>query len=199
MKNTLQSMAQGDLFGTNIRVTIDESGEPWFVAKDICDVLEINRYKAAMRRLDIDERGVTNSDTPGGIQRMAAVNESGLYHLIFMSRKTKAKAFRKWITKEVLPAIRKRGLYSGDSAALKEAKMRGADYMALRGMEGSAAGFGHSVAAICRKAGLEFESVSKRGHKWPVAALDMAAVGRTAERGPLAESGGSEIFFYSTN
>lgn len=199
MKDVLQRITQGDLFGNNIRVKFDEDGEPWFVAKDICAVCGIINSRDALSRLDNDEKGVCNTDTLGGSQEVATVNESGLYGLILSSRKPEAKAFRKWITREVLPALRKRGLYSGDSAALKEARMRGADYMALRGIEGSAAGFGHSVAAICRKAGLEFDAVAKRGHKWPVAALDMAAVGRTAERGPLAESGGSEIFFYSTN
>lgn len=196
MRNTLQSMAQGDLFGTDIRVNIDEQGELWFVAKDVCDICGIRNSRQVLKRLDNDEKGVTNSDTLGGSQEVATVNESGLYGLILRSRKPEAKAFRKWITREVLPAIRKRGLYDGNPADLKAAKMRSADYMALRGIEGDTCGFGHSVAAICRKAGLEFDAVKKRGHRWPVEALDRAARGRKAERGPLTERDSEQVFFY---
>ncbi len=87
------------------------AGEPWFVAKDICEALSIEKHLNAVSRLDDDERGPVVVDTLGGKQTMTAVNESGLYNLIFQSRKPEAKAFRKWVTGEVLPSIRKTGRY----------------------------------------------------------------------------------------
>lgn len=90
-------------------VTID--GEPWFVLKDVCEVLGISKYRDVAERLDEDERGSVRVDTLGGTQRMAAVNESGLYHVIIRSDKPVAKPFRKWITADVLPTMRKTGGY----------------------------------------------------------------------------------------
>lgn len=90
-------------------LTID--GEPWFVAKDVCAILEIADHHQAVASLDDDERGRYTVPTPSGKQRMAAVSESGLYSLIFRSRKPEAKLFRRWVTSEVLPSIRKTGSY----------------------------------------------------------------------------------------
>lgn len=95
-----------------VRVHQDDKGSPWFVAKDVCAVLEIGKYRDAVTRLDDDERGSVLVDTLGGKQEMSAVSESGLYALIFTSRKPEAKRFRKWVTGEVLPALRKYGTYS---------------------------------------------------------------------------------------
>jgi prophage antirepressor-like protein len=86
-------------------------GEPWFVAKDLCDILDIANPRDAIAEFDDDVRGVVTTDTPGGPQTLNAVNESGLYRLIFASRKREAKRFRKWVTREVLPEIRKTGGY----------------------------------------------------------------------------------------
>ena len=89
-----------------------QAGEPVFVARDLCDVLEISKYRDAIAALDDDERGgPVQVDTPGGPQEMATVNEPGMYQLIFRSPKPEAKAFRKWIAHEVLPAIRRHGRY----------------------------------------------------------------------------------------
>lgn len=88
-----------------------KNGEPWFVAKDICDALEISNSRDAISSLENDEKGVDTADTPGGVQSVQFVNESGLYNLIFQSRKPEAKKFRKWVTNEVLPSIRKTGKY----------------------------------------------------------------------------------------
>ena len=88
------------------------NGETWFVAKDVCDNLGINKYRDAFSRLDDDERVSVLVDTIGGPQKVVAVNESGLYSLVFQSRKPGAKKFRKWVTMEVLPSIRKTGSYS---------------------------------------------------------------------------------------
>lgn len=92
--------------------TIIIDGEIWFVASDVCRVLEISKYRDAVSRLDEDERGSVVVDTLGGKQSVSCINESGLYHLIFQSRKEQARHFRKWVTGEVLPSIRKTGGYS---------------------------------------------------------------------------------------
>ena len=86
-------------------------GIPWFVAVDVCDALTINNNRMALERLDEDEKGVSSIDTLGGIQDLSIINESGLYSLILTSRKPEAKKFKKWVTSEVLPAIRKTGRY----------------------------------------------------------------------------------------
>jgi prophage antirepressor-like protein len=94
-----------------VRVIKDEHGEPQWVAKDVCFILGISQYRDALSRLDADERGSVKLDTPGGSQDVATVNEPGLYTLIIRSNKPEAKKFRKWITQEVLPTIRKTGRY----------------------------------------------------------------------------------------
>src|SRR5208283_3240477 len=86
-------------------------GETWFVAADVCTVLEHTQPSKAVLRLDDDEKGVTTVPTLGGSQEMLVVSESGLYALIFSSRKPEARAFRRWVTGEVLPAIRKTDRY----------------------------------------------------------------------------------------
>ena len=99
-------------FGS-VRAFADENGEPWFVAADVCRVLDIkNPSDTINKRLDSDERGIEIIYTPSGDQEMLVVNESGLYNLIFRSTKPEAKKFRKWVTEEVLPSIRKTGSYS---------------------------------------------------------------------------------------
>jgi hypothetical protein len=92
--------------------------EPWFAAKDVCDVLDLGNSREAISRLEDDEKGVITTDTLGGPQKLQFVNESGLYNLIFQSRKPEAKKFRKWVTSEVLPAIRKTGGYGSPSQNL---------------------------------------------------------------------------------
>ncbi len=91
---------------------IEKDGEPWFVAVDVCRTLELGNSRQALARLDDDEKGVISTDTPGGKQTMTIVNEPGLYSLVLGSRKPEAKAFKRWITHEVLPALRRMGTYS---------------------------------------------------------------------------------------
>lgn len=91
--------------------TVVVDGEPWFVANDICAVLEHTNASMAVAGLDDDEKGLRTVDTLGGPQSLMCVNEPGLYSLIIRSRKREAKAFKRWITHEVLPAIRKTGGY----------------------------------------------------------------------------------------
>jgi anti-repressor protein len=94
--------------------------EPLFVAADVCAVLDIERTSDAISRLDADEKGAVSIRTPGGDQKMLAVTESGLYSLILMSRKPEAKAFKRWMTHEVLPAIRKTGRYEVKRQATRQ-------------------------------------------------------------------------------
>lgn len=89
---------------------INRNGEIWFVAADVCAAIDLGTEQ--IRRLDDDEKGLHLTQTPGGKQEMSIINESGLYALILRSRKPEAKRFRKWVTSEVLPAIRKTGTYS---------------------------------------------------------------------------------------
>lgn len=108
-------------FETNAVRVVMVDGEPVFVASDVCRALEIGKYRDAVARLDADEGCPVVVDTLGGRQTMTAVTESGLYALIMMSRKPAAKRFRKWVTAEVLPAIRRDGAYfqpTGDRAEL---------------------------------------------------------------------------------
>lgn len=87
-------------------------GEPWFVAADVCKVLGLSKVSMAIKSLDADEKGVSTVSTPGGDQQVSIINESGLYSLILRSRKPEAKRFKRWVTSEVLPTIRKTGGYA---------------------------------------------------------------------------------------
>lgn len=109
MENGLQVFTN-EQFG-QIR-TINQNGEPWFVAADVCNALELGEVHVAMRRLDDDEKDRFSTPTLGGEQEMSYVNEPGLYSLVLGSRKPEAKAFKRWITHEVIPAIRKHGVYA---------------------------------------------------------------------------------------
>jgi len=86
--------------------------DPWWVARDVCAVLDIRNVADAMSSLDEDEKGVATTDTLGGPQQVAIINEPGLYSLILRSRKPQAKAFKRWITHEVIPSLRQTGSYS---------------------------------------------------------------------------------------
>ncbi len=102
-----------------VRASLDELGNTWFIASDVCKVLEIKNAPHALKGLDDDEKmtianGDSHSGKRGGAQSLNIINESGLYKLIFRSRKPQAEAFTKWVTNEVLPAIRKTGGYSSE-------------------------------------------------------------------------------------
>jgi prophage antirepressor-like protein len=92
--------------------TVEIDGEPWFVAMDVCRALEIESRGTALSRIDAEDKGVCSIDTPGGLQQVSIVNEPGLYELTLGSRKPEAKAFKRWITHDVLPEIRMTGSYS---------------------------------------------------------------------------------------
>lgn len=104
-------------FGQIRTATID--GEPWFVAIDVCRALEIANTPDAMEKLDDDEKmtiglGDSHSGQRGGAQCMTVINEPGLYTLVIRSRKPSAKLFRRWVTHDVIPSIRKHGMYATD-------------------------------------------------------------------------------------
>ena len=110
MANELQIFNNPE-FGQIRTVTID--GEPWFVGKDAAVALGYeNPQKAVRTHVDSEDKGVTEMDTPGGKQNLAIINESGLYSLILSSKLPSAKQVKRWVTREVLPALRKTGSYS---------------------------------------------------------------------------------------
>jgi prophage antirepressor-like protein len=93
-------------------------GSPWFAATDVAEILGYSHAPHMVRALDDDEKGVHNVDTLGGNQDMTIISESGLYNAIFKSRRTEAKAFRRWVTATVLPEIRRTGRFNVHSGAL---------------------------------------------------------------------------------
>ena len=109
MENNKMQVFSSQQFG-NVRV-VERDGEPWFVAADVCKALEIANNRDALTRIDDDEKGVALADTLGGKQEVTIVNEPGLYSLVLGSRKPEAKVFKRWVTHEVIPTIRKTGGY----------------------------------------------------------------------------------------
>lgn len=100
-----------DFRGHQVRVITDDAGEPRWVAADVAAVIGLGRTHDMVRTLDEDERGTDTIRTPSGDQEMVTITESGLYSAILRSRKPEAKAFRRWITREVIPSIRRHGAY----------------------------------------------------------------------------------------
>ena len=121
-------------FGQVRAITID--GEPWFVVSDVCDYFGVSNRNRIMQQIDEDEKGGTQIDTPGGKQTVTIINESGLYNLLFLlqpttargvseeyivERQEKIKHFKRWVTHEVLPSIRKHGAYiAGQESMTRE-------------------------------------------------------------------------------
>lgn len=92
--------------------TIEKDGEPWFVGKDVATALGYKEAtKAAREKVDDEDKGVSKIDTPSGTQEMTIINESGLYSLVLSSKLPTAKKFKRWVTNEVIPSIRKHGAY----------------------------------------------------------------------------------------
>ena len=98
------------MFG-NVRIILQDN-EPWFVAKDVCECLEINNSRQALSRLDADEKADVILNDGSQNRNMNTVNEYGLYSLVLSSRKPEAREFKRWITHDVLPSLRKYGTYS---------------------------------------------------------------------------------------
>ena len=121
MENQITVFAS-DKFG-DVRI-VQIGNEPWFVGKDIATALGYGEGKslanAVANHVDVEDKGVTKMMTPGGKQNVTIINESGLYSLIMSSKLPQAKEFKRWVTHEVLPSIRKHGAYLTDNA-LEEA------------------------------------------------------------------------------
>ena len=118
METAIQTF-KNDQFG-EIRTMTDEKGETFFVGKDVAMALGYkNTRKALQDHVDEEDKGVTKRDTLGGTQRMVLINESGLYSLILSSKLEQARQFKRWVTSEVLPAIRKTGRYEMTPAELR--------------------------------------------------------------------------------
>ena len=111
MSNALQVFSYN---GNNVR-TVERNGDIWFVAKDVCDILEHSNSRMAVQNLDDDEKGVSKVYTPSGEQDMTVISESGVYTLVLRSNKPEAKNFSRWVRKEVLPTIRRTGAYFANS------------------------------------------------------------------------------------
>ncbi|WP_018675507.1 BRO-N domain-containing protein [Riemerella columbina] len=101
-----------------------KAGEPWFCAKDVCNSLGYADTEVALRKLDDDEKLLRKIYASGQYRQFMFINESGLYALILRSNKPEARKFRKWVTSEVLPSIRKYGTYSTDEKTMSRAKAK---------------------------------------------------------------------------
>jgi len=105
-------------FGDELVRVVDRNGEPWFVARDVCRALELQGGAAQhLRNVDDDDKGVITIHTPGGEQSVTIISEGAMYGLVFKSRKPVAERFQRWVTHEVLPAIRRHGGYGHNSGA----------------------------------------------------------------------------------
>ncbi|MFT8319320.1 MAG: BRO family protein [Bacillus sp. (in: firmicutes)] len=114
-------------YGQSLIRTVIKDNEVWFVAKDICEVLEINNPSQALSRLDEDEKNTIILNEGIGNPEKSIVNESGLYSLILGSRKTEAKVFKRWVTHDVLPTIRKTGGYVANDDLFVDTYLKHAD------------------------------------------------------------------------
>ena len=110
--NEIMKVFNNAMFG-DVRIIL-QNDEPWFVAKDVCECLEISNSRQALSRLDTDEKTDVILNDGSQNRKMNIVNEYGLYSLVLSSRKPEAKEFKRWITHEVLPSLRKYGTYSMD-------------------------------------------------------------------------------------
>ena len=157
-----------------VRTTVDHSGNPWFVAADVCAALEIRNSRQALTRLDDDEKGVISTDTAGGIQTLSTVNEAGLYELIFRSRKPEAKEFKRWLKHSVLPALRMDGMYiQGEENLLSdcasqvevEAKLVAARVQAVEMLDAKLARLEHQDEKNARGRALKSLSQDRSGRR----------------------------------
>lgn len=132
--------------------TVEVGGEPWFVAKDVAEILGYRSAPDMTRSLDEDEIGTTQivRSTSGGNPNMTIISESGLYHAIFQSRKEEAKAFRRWVTGEVLPAIRRTGGYFADGGEIGRARQEAELLKAKAALYKSLESFMRSLRGVSR-------------------------------------------------
>lgn len=186
--NPSSALQAFDFKGNPVRA-ITKENQPWFVAADVCRVLEIQNPSEAINGragrkndlcLDQDERGIASVYTPSGDQQMLVINESGLYALIFKSRKPQALAFRKWVTSEVLPNIRKHGFHLNSALDFEKypvAKEFSDIFVWLRSLQvdpNEAAGVARAILqSSIRERRRELPSASRVGDEEQMARRDM--------------------------
>jgi prophage antirepressor-like protein len=120
-----------DFNGKEVRAIEGQDGSVWFVAKDVCAILDLSNVTEALRHLDDDEKNsIRNPEVNRGNPNLAIVSESGLYKWVFRSGKPEAKALTKWVTSEVLPALRKNGIYVAPNANEQAIKAVGSEFRA---------------------------------------------------------------------
>jgi prophage antirepressor-like protein len=189
MNSNESSLAPFQFEGRQVRVITDEQGEPWFVAADVCACLAIRNPSDALNRLDDDEKGLGQAETPGGEQSMSTVNEPGLYNLVLGSRKPEARRFKRWVTHEVLPAIRRTGRYAipGASAALPSAQQDRVSALLLIGdavarVPGVKCGIAMAATLTCiqENTGLATESLRRAlpATEEPICSLNATGLGQ---------------------
>lgn len=134
--------------GQQVRTVIVD-GDPWFVATDVAVILDLGNPRSSLALLDEDEKGVHTVDTLGGAQSVTTINEPGLYSLILRSRKAEAKAFKRWITHDVLPQIRRTGQFGSQvPSSLAEAlELAAIEARKIEALEAKAAEDAPKVAA----------------------------------------------------
>jgi len=172
-----------------LRVNLDAAGRPWFVAADVCAALDLPETHKAIARLDDDEKGRNSIPTPGGQQDMSMVNESGLYNLVLGSRKPEAKRFKRWITHEVLPSIRKTGSYASStsvSALPSPTQDRVSSLLLIGEAVAKVPGVKHGIAmaatltCIHENTGLSIETMRRAlpANDEPIAAMNSTKLGQ---------------------
>lgn len=178
-----------------VRVIMVEN-QPWFVAKDVCFVLTIRKVSDAVKKLDDDEKLMPKVSASGQNRSMWCVNESGIYNLIFRSNKPEAKAFRKWVTAEVLPALRQKGSYSigeseftANSKRLKQRYVELPEYRPLIEMVDKATIICGSQEQLARRIGTTNSTLSLLHHRpWLVSDENHRAI-ETGCRNLLSRDG----------
>ena len=182
---TMKSLLERLFENQTVRINRDEHDEPWFVGKDVCKCLGIEYSRDAIRTLKSDETRRVLIDGKKGDRDMTLVSESGLYRLIFRSRKPVAERFRSWVAREVLPSIRKHGIYEGGTAALADRRLTAAAYAELRGIQGTT---NNGVSQRARHLCIITETPAAtchRGKLYPVHILDRACALLVARTGAL--------------
>ena len=192
MTNSLSSLLPFHYEGAQIRVLTDSQGAPWFIAADLCSCLGIRNPSDALSRLEDDEKGLGSTETLKGQQSLATVNESGLYALVLSSRKPEAKRFKRWITHEVLPAIRLTGSYAvpnlaSSQPALPANKQDSVNALLLIGqaiaqVPGVKAGIAMAATLTCiqENTGLSVETLRRTlpATEEPICSLNATQLGR---------------------
>lgn len=180
----MSSLIQHVFHGQQIRTVIDEHGEPWFVAGDVARILGYAVAKDMTRRLDDDEKGGRSVPTPGGPQVVTVITEPGLYSAILGSKVPGAREFKRWVTHELIPAVRRTGSYSATPALTGPELMARALIEAQRTIERSAA----EVATLTPRAEAWDVMVSAAGDY----SVDEAA--KILSRDPGIEIGRNRLF-----